>query len=161
MPADNEPYDPTKDFPDAKDWEELRHFKELLKPFDRATKRVEGNAYTGSHGALWEVIPTMDYLFNKLRKHADEVTAKPSLFTNHYQHCLNHGFAKLSEYYTKIDDSRLYHAAVALHPCRKFTYFETALKHKATYARVIRRLPCKTTGASNPFGGIYDAVCEL
>lgn len=128
-PADSDSYDLTSDFLDAKDWEELRHFEELLKPFMRATKRVEGNATSGTYGALWEVIPTMDYLFNKLKKHADEVTAKPSLFTDHYQHCLNHGFFKLSEYYTKIDDSRLYHAAVALNPCRRFHYFETAWKH--------------------------------
>jgi hypothetical protein len=52
-----------KDILDAKDWEELEHFKELLKPFERVTKRTEGNAITGSNGALWEVIPIIDYLF--------------------------------------------------------------------------------------------------
>lgn len=68
----------------------------------------------------------MDYLFNKLKKHADEVTDRPSLFTDHYRHCLNYGFTKLSEYYTKIDDSRLYYAAIALNPCKKYDYFEKA-----------------------------------
>jgi hypothetical protein len=77
------------------DWEELRHFAELLEPFDRVTKRVEGNAYTGSHGALWEVIPTMDFLFLKLARRADDVNADHELFTDHYRHCINHGFKKL------------------------------------------------------------------
>lgn len=115
-----------KDMLNAKDWEELEHFKELLKPFEKATKRVEGNAITGSNGALWEVIPIMDYLFNILQKHADEITTTPHLFTDHYQHCMNHSFLKLQAYCTKIDDSRFYSAATAINPYMKFTYFEDA-----------------------------------
>jgi hypothetical protein len=122
-PTKGEQYDFKKDALDAQDWEELRHFEELLHHFEKATKRVEGNAYTGSHGALWEVIPTMDYLFAKMKKHQDETTESPHLFTDYYMTALNHGFAKCSEYYTKIDDSPFYAAAVALHPCRRFTYF--------------------------------------
>jgi hypothetical protein len=80
----NESYDFMKDILDAKDWEELEHFKELLKPFERVTKRTEGNAITGSNGALWEVIPIIDYLFTILQKHADKITAIPHLFTDHY-----------------------------------------------------------------------------
>jgi hypothetical protein len=41
-----------KDMLNVQDWAELEHFKELLKPFERATKRAEGNAITGSNGAL-------------------------------------------------------------------------------------------------------------
>ena len=94
-PIHGESYDLKKDALDATDWEELEHFDELLKPFEKATKRAEGNAITGSHGALWEVIPIMDYLFNTLKMHADEIMATPSLFSDHYQHCINHGFVKL------------------------------------------------------------------
>lgn len=123
-PAKGEQYDLKKDFLDPQDWEELRHFEELLHYFEKATRRVEGNAFTGSHGALWEVLPTMDYLFAKLKKHSDEVSERPDLFTDYYMAALNHGFAKLSEYYTKVDESPYYAAAVALHPCRRFTYFD-------------------------------------
>jgi hypothetical protein len=84
LPDRGEYYDLVKDFLDASNWEELRHFEELLKPFDKATKRAEGNATAGSHGALWEVIPTVNYLFNMLKRSADKVTARPSLFTNYY-----------------------------------------------------------------------------
>jgi hypothetical protein len=45
-------YDLSKDFLSREDWAELQHFQELLEPCARAIKRVEGNAYTGSHGAL-------------------------------------------------------------------------------------------------------------
>ncbi|KAM0713361.1 hypothetical protein Q7P35_000814 [Cladosporium inversicolor] len=123
-PMPNEVYDLKKDFLDPQDWEELCHFEELLQYFEKATKRVEGNAHTGTHRALWEVIPTMDYLFAKLKKHAKEVEETPKIFTDYYIICLNHGFAKLSEYYTKIDESPFYATAVALHPCKRFTYFD-------------------------------------
>jgi hypothetical protein len=66
----------------------------------------------------------MDYLFAKLKKHANEVKESPHLFTDYYIASLNHGFAKLSEYYIKIDESPYYAAAVALHPYRRFTYFD-------------------------------------
>jgi hypothetical protein len=65
--------------------------REHFKPFETATKRAEGNAITGTNGVIWEVIPIIDYLFTTIQKHADEVTATPHLFTDHYQHCINQG----------------------------------------------------------------------
>jgi hypothetical protein len=47
---------------DATDWDQLEQYEKLLKPFGKVTKRAEGNAIAGSHGALWQVIPIMDYL---------------------------------------------------------------------------------------------------
>jgi hypothetical protein len=125
----NESYDLRRDMLDAQDQAELEHFELLLKPFDRATRRAEGNAITSSYGALWEVIPIMDYLFNTLKKHADEVLESPHIFSDHYSHyshCINYGFLKLQEYCTKIDDSRPYSAATALNPDMRFSYFEKA-----------------------------------
>jgi hypothetical protein len=129
-PAVGESHDLTKDFLDPQDWVELEHFHDLLKPFNNATKRAEGNATLGSHGALWEVIPTIEYLFKILKKRADEVTAKPHRYTDYYSTCINHGFVKLQQYYRKLDDSRLYCAATALNPCRRFTYFEREWANK-------------------------------
>ena len=122
----SESYDLTRDLLDTKGWKEPRHFEELLKCFEKAAKRAEGNAITGSHGALWEVIPIVNYLSNTLKKRADEITAWASLSIDHYQHCINHGFVKLQKCCTKIDDSCSHSAAVTLDPCRKFTYFEQA-----------------------------------
>lgn len=146
-PTNNDSYNLQDDFLDPAEWEELRHFEELLQPFVKATKRVEGNAYTGTYGALWEVLPMMDYLFAKLSKHSKEVLARKELFTDYYRHCINHGFAKLSEYYTKIDETPFYAAAVALHPCKKYDYFESTwgptkggTKAIATAKRAVRNL---------------------
>jgi hypothetical protein len=59
-----------------------------------------------------------------LKKHAKEVEEAPEIFTDYYTNCLNYGFAKLSKYYTKIDESPFYAAAIALYPCKRFTYFD-------------------------------------
>jgi hypothetical protein len=66
----------------------------------------------------------MNYLFTMLKSRADDVTARPSRYSAYYSQCLNHSYLKLQDYFTKIDDGRLYSAAVALNPCRRFTYFE-------------------------------------
>jgi hypothetical protein len=114
---------------DQQDWEELRHFEELLKPFHTVTKRVEGHASNGSFGAVWEVLPAFDYLFNKLSKAELEVNNDPSLFTDYYINCINAGFTKLKEYYSLTDKSRLYRAAVALHPGKRFQWFENQWRY--------------------------------
>jgi hypothetical protein len=123
-PKEKEAYNLQQDFLDTEDWEELHHFKEILEPFHKVTKRVEGRATDGSHGALWEVLPTFDYLFKKLQRASLEIEETPELFTDYYRNCVNTAFVKLREYYTKTDDSRLYRAAVALHPCHRYSYFE-------------------------------------
>jgi hypothetical protein len=81
----------------------------------------------------------MDFLFKKLKKAADEITANPELFTDHYRHCVNHGFIKLREYYSLTDESRIYRAAVALHPCYRFEYFERAWHNIPNGSREIKR----------------------
>jgi hypothetical protein len=68
----------------------------------------------------------MDYLFSTLKMHADEVTTLPDEYSEHYTHYINHGFVKLQEYCTKIDDSRFYSAATALNPFMRFNYFDDA-----------------------------------
>ena len=61
-----------------------------------------------------------------LKIRADDVSKNPDLFVDHYRHCINHGFEKLKEYYGKSDRTRLYRAAIALHPCYRNDYFANA-----------------------------------
>ncbi|KJZ70963.1 hypothetical protein HIM_09667 [Hirsutella minnesotensis 3608] len=76
-PNDPDHRDLTSDFLNTADWIELERFYELLKPFYILTKTMEGNASKpgaeGGHGAVWETLKTMDYLFMKF-KQAAEVT---------------------------------------------------------------------------------------
>ena len=64
--------DLTKNFLNAADWVELECFYESLKPFYVLTKTTEDNANKpgaeGGHGAMWETLKTMDYLFIKFKQ---------------------------------------------------------------------------------------------
>ncbi|KAI6854620.1 hypothetical protein KC338_g9214 [Hortaea werneckii] len=122
-PKGKDAYDLTADFLDEQDWEELRHFRELLRPFNTMSVLAQGKADSGQGGALWEVLPVFDNLFNHLKARQDEVTEKPHVFTDHYQHAVNAAFVKMKHYYELTDDTRLYRMAIALHPLCRSTWF--------------------------------------
>jgi hypothetical protein len=85
------------------------------------------------------VLPTFTYLFNKLAAFEKEVHASPEIFTDYYANCINAGFAKMKEYYTKMDESRVYSTAVALHPYYRLEWFEEQWKDTPDSRREIRR----------------------
>jgi hypothetical protein len=57
-------YDLSQDALKNEDWIEIERYIELLRPFVKMTKQLEGNAnkegYEGAYGAVWEVIESMD-----------------------------------------------------------------------------------------------------
>lgn len=117
--------DLTKDFLNAADWAELERFRDFLKPFYILTKTMEGNANNpeaeGGHGAVWETLKTMDYLFVKFKQAAEETQfEEPS----HFKSGIDCGWTKLEDYYLKTDRTPVYRAALALHPSYGYDYFE-------------------------------------
>lgn len=50
------------------DWEMLVKIKAVLKPLFISTKRMEGNATEGLHGALWEVVVNLERLVQGLQE---------------------------------------------------------------------------------------------
>ena len=48
------------------DWKVLSHLKMLLQPFKWMTLLLEGHARNGTWGAIWEVLPSIDFLLNHL-----------------------------------------------------------------------------------------------
>ncbi|XP_044714576.1 transposase-like protein [Hirsutella rhossiliensis] len=117
--------DITKDFLNATDWVELQRFFDFLKPFHILTQTMEGNASKdgaeGGHGAVWETLKTMDYLFIKF-KQAAELTRHED--ASHFKSGIDCGWAELEDYYLKTDRSPVYRAALALHPSYGYDYFE-------------------------------------
>ena len=69
-------YDLTKDFLNADDQAELKRFYKFLKPFYILTKTMEGNANKpgaeGGHGAVWETLKTIDYMFIKFKQATED-----------------------------------------------------------------------------------------
>ncbi|KAM4063327.1 transposase-like protein [Hirsutella rhossiliensis] len=117
--------DLTKNFLGAADWAELECFHNFLKPFYVLAKTMEGNANNasaeGGHGAVWETLKTMDYLFVKFKQAAEETRfEEPSRFKSG----IDCGWRKLEDYYVKTDHAPVYRAALALHPSYGYDYFE-------------------------------------
>lgn len=105
------------------DWDVIRNYVQMLRPFKEATKRLEGRGVSGRHGAIWEVIPVMDVLLKTLEdikeRFVDATTTQypdQEPMEDHYAININRGWAKLSEYFSKLDESPAYYAAVVLHP---------------------------------------------
>ena len=76
---------------------------------------LEGRGKHGNHGAIWEVLITFEWLLNQLEEQKDRLAAvnyeDPDAPEDHLAINVNSAHAKLSEYYTKLDDSPIYYAA--------------------------------------------------
>jgi hypothetical protein len=117
--------DLTKDFLDAEGWAELQRFRDFLEPFYILTKTMEGNANRdgkeGGHGAVWETLKTMDYMFIAFNNAAASCRDEPE---SHFKRGIECGWVKLEEYYKLTDMTPVYRAALALHPTYGYDYFE-------------------------------------
>jgi hypothetical protein len=56
---------PVEDKLTSDDWAELRAYKLALEPLMEITKRCEGNGRDGTHGSLWEILSSMNYLWER------------------------------------------------------------------------------------------------
>lgn len=69
--SDHQPGDkrvPAKDRLDSEDWRILAEYTSILKPFYTMTMRHQGRAKDGTHGALWEVLPSMEFILSHLEE---------------------------------------------------------------------------------------------
>lgn len=70
----------------SEDWRELAELHELLKPFYRMTKELQGNMKDSRmNGALWDVLPAMDYLLQTLETAKERYVTTNSTFAS----CVN------------------------------------------------------------------------
>jgi hypothetical protein len=107
------------------DWDSLIALERILTPFYKITKRLEGRAADGTHGAAWEALPSVELLIKHLdaMKKIYTVSSHPRLAES-----INTAWSKLDEYYIKLDETPIYAAALAVHPSYRYYYFETTWK---------------------------------
>lgn len=55
----------------AYDWSIINEYMEILSPLKEATSLVEGRGKAGKHGAIWEVIPTFNWLLRVFKEKKD------------------------------------------------------------------------------------------
>lgn len=120
----------------AKDWATITEYIELLQPFKEATTWLEGRGNAGLHGAIWEVIPTFEWLIKRLEALRVRVEAidynDVDAPEDHLKTNLNLAIQKINQYYVKLEDAPAYYAAVRLHPAYK-DWLDTTWKVPPTY----------------------------
>jgi hypothetical protein len=98
------------------DWEELGHFRDLLKLIHEVSMHVQSVGTNA--GALHNTLTSMDYLLH----HLETRRSQPS--TRHFMASLNVGWMKLRKYYCKTDLTLAYIMAVFLNLHYKYGWFE-------------------------------------
>jgi hypothetical protein len=102
----------------TEDWVTVTRHMEILKPLMLVTKKLEGYPRQGRNGLMWEVLPCYEFLLNHLECLMEQYRHDPDedLKLN-----IQLGWQKLNEYYTKLGDTEVYVAAVALRPQLRLT----------------------------------------
>ena len=118
---------------DIDDWAELQDITNILEPFHRCTLELEGHR---GNGALYDLLPTMDYLLEHLEAAKAHHTAANS--TPHLINSILLAWQKLDKYDTLTDTNTAIYAAVVLHPSMKFEYFEINWAEHSTWIESAR-----------------------
>lgn len=75
-------------------------------------KRKKG--YCGSYSNVWDVIHSFEYLLGVLEHYKS--VAKDFPEPEHFKVGVNMAWEKLEKYYSKLDETPIYYAALAFHP---------------------------------------------
>ena len=117
-------YDITRDFLTDDDWHELERFRDLLAPFYDLSQELQSDGGEGmeGRGSVWQYITMLDFA----HKHLYEAkNAAEAIDSRHYKAGIEVAIPKLMKYYQKAMETPIYRMAVALHPGRRFEYFDT------------------------------------
>jgi hypothetical protein len=141
------------------DWLILGQLAEGLKVFHTATIALEGHAKDARFGAMWECVPVLEILSNKLIRLQDEYPLSTTFKTTDLtgssasDHVLpganpatefmcesvNTAWIKFQEYYKLIDRSVWYTAGLVLNPEQKWAYLEYAWKDEKDWTLTAKR----------------------
>ncbi|KAI2479352.1 hypothetical protein Ptr902_09563 [Pyrenophora tritici-repentis] len=114
-----------------------------LKPLKAAIKRLKGRGKSGGFGAIAEIILVFEYLLGYYEQRvkayeAVDYNAHNEAPKDHLAINLRAAWAKANDYYTKLDLSPTYYAAIILHPYYK-TYCETSWSDKPDWLNANNR----------------------
>ncbi|KJZ71564.1 hypothetical protein HIM_09033 [Hirsutella minnesotensis 3608] len=130
----------------AKDWEVLKHLAKLLGFYEDAVKTLEGDGqarkwkhgWTGSYGNVWEIIQGFEFLLEVLEDYKQLAAKLPD--AEHLRININLGWEKLNKYYSRLDETPIYYASLALHPTFRWGYFENEWKGNSDWINKAKRI---------------------
>lgn len=111
-----------------KDWDILERLEQALYHFEEATMYLQGRAEKGHHGAVWEVLPVLEYLLSELEKLVPHgIESKSNKSWQPIEVAAQNAWQKLQKYYEKTDNSHhIFAAAVLFNPAARIEYFNGA-----------------------------------
>lgn len=101
------------------DWGFIKEAHQALKPFHAATKFVEGATKNGYHGALWECLPIIGFLYNEMTQLAARQDVHPNI-----RYAAKSAVAKLVKYWHITEASPYNLIAIVLNPLHKWSFVE-------------------------------------
>lgn len=133
-PKGQKEYDIRQDRLSDHDWEQLQRLFDFLRPFKGLTQYMEGKArdpgVEATHGAIWESLKSMDFMFKHFKATVDGMEAEMSAGRlsreewHYYSTKIDAGYLKLKHYFEEFDKSYIYRLAIFLHPSYRIDYFE-------------------------------------
>ncbi|PWI64137.1 hypothetical protein PCL_12103 [Purpureocillium lilacinum] len=96
----------------ANEWAVLEHLAKLLGFYEDAVKILEGDGF--------------EFLLEVLEDYKQLAAEMPD--PEHFRVNINLGWEKLNKYYSGLDETPIYYAALALHPAFRWGYFENEWK---------------------------------
>ncbi|RYN64908.1 hypothetical protein AA0119_g11475 [Alternaria tenuissima] len=124
----------------ASDWATITEYQNCVEPLKIATKRLDGRSDSSSFGAIYEVLPVFEYILRNMEELAQpyanvDFSAHTEAPLDHLHINLPAAWHKANDYYNKLDDSPIYHAATCFHPYYKY-YCENSWRDKPEWLRV-------------------------
>ena len=121
------------------EWLSLSEMVDILKPFHDLTLRFQGYAETGKKGALWEYLPSLEFLLmhiEKAKQSYEALSSNDNYSTSERQHmktCLSNAWIQLDEYYARLDKSPAYYAACVINPKMKWAWLKEYWKDRPNW----------------------------
>lgn len=115
---------------DEKDWAIIALFNEVLQHFEHVLITLEGDGqqrkrkqgHVEAYGCPWDIMLGYEYLLNQMELY--KATAHRYPDPEHFKVNINLCWKKLDEYYSRLDETPVYYAAIAFHPAYRWEYFE-------------------------------------
>jgi hypothetical protein len=109
-----------EDFMTPADWDVIRELKQHLEPFWELTIDLQSQAADGTHGAIWEALPAIEYLLRHLER-LKESTPKQK---RRIRECIMNSWSVLQKYYSLTDKNHgIYACATLLNPGLRKRHF--------------------------------------
>jgi hypothetical protein len=103
-------------------WAILNKIVQILEPIKSFTEKLEGRPSQDKADGVTEVYPAIAIILGKLEKLKVEYVESQAGAT--FWVAIEGAWSKANEYYSKLDDTSLYTAAVLLDPRLKFEYMK-------------------------------------